>query len=366
MTSVLRANYEVVRQLGEGGIGRVYEAVHHPSGRTVAVKTLRSEHGEAASQRLLLNEAAAAAQLEHPAIVQLIDVGRDDRGAMFLVMELVRGSSLETWETSFPGLRTVLRAFDEILDALSAAHAQGIVHGDLKPGNVLLTDDGHVKLTDFGIAHVIDPLRGAQRRGVQGTPYYMAPEQLADPAAIGPPTDLYAVGVMLYELVSGTEPYASDGTLADMLARKVAAVRPLAPRRGVRLDPELGALVMALLQPDPRLRPRFAASVRAVLARIAARTADERVDARSSFAASRRWSSRPSEAQRRSRRARTSCPHRVRAHAACRSRSRARRAPSRRSRCTGCDRCRWSDATHRPSVSSRSPTTWSPGAARVR
>src|SRR5512138_3463026 len=107
----MRANYEVVRQLGEGGVGRVYEAVHHPSGRVVAIKTLRTEHGSAAAQRLLLNEAAAAAQLAHPGIVELLDVGRDERGSMFLVMELVRGSSLEAWGSTFPGLRVVLRAF---------------------------------------------------------------------------------------------------------------------------------------------------------------------------------------------------------------------------------------------------------------
>ncbi|HEY1954236.1 MAG TPA: protein kinase, partial [Polyangiaceae bacterium] len=131
-----RANYEVVRQLGEGGIGRVYEAIHRPSGSVVAIKTLRSEHDASSSQRLLLNEAAAAAQLAHPGIVELLDIGRDARGAIFLVMELVRGSSLESWSASFPGLATALRAFEEMLSALATAHAQGIVHGDLKPGNV--------------------------------------------------------------------------------------------------------------------------------------------------------------------------------------------------------------------------------------
>jgi len=288
-----RTNYEVVRQLGEGGIGRVYEAFHQPSGRAVAIKTLRTEHAEPSSQRLLLNEASAAAQLAHPNIVQLLDVGRDERGGAFLVMELVRGSSLESWASSFPGLRTVLRAFDEILDALSSAHAQGIVHGDLKPGNVLLTEDGRVKITDFGIAHVIDPLRSVERRGVQGTPYYMAPEQLADPAAIGPPTDLYAVGVMLYELLVGRELYEPEGTLADMLARKMAAVRPFEARRGLRAPAELGAIVMQLLEPDPRVRPRFAARVRADLARVAARAEDERIAAPSDPRALETWVESP-------------------------------------------------------------------------
>jgi serine/threonine protein kinase len=272
MDPVTQRNYEVIRQLGEGGAGRVYEAVHHPSGRVVAIKTLRAEHGGPASQRLLLNEAAAAAQLAHPSIVELIDVGRDQNGGMFLVMELVRGSSLEAWDAAFPGLGVVLGAVDEILDALATAHAQGIVHGDLKPANVLLTDAGRVKVTDFGIAHVIDPLRRLpERHGVQGTPYYMAPEQLIDVESIAPPTDLYALGVMLYELIAGHEPYPSDGTLGDMLARKMQPIKPLSPRSGLSIPRELASLVMTLLDPDPRLRPRFAASLRRDLADIAKR-----------------------------------------------------------------------------------------------
>ena len=265
----MRANYEVVRQLGEGGVGRVYEAIHHPSGRVVAIKTLRTEHGSPRSQRLLLNEAAAAAQLAHPNIVELIDVGRDDRGAMFLVMELVRGSSLEAWAMTFPGIDAVFRAFDEILGALSAAHAQGIVHGDLKPGNVLLTADGRVKLTDFGIAHVIDPLRNPERRGIQGTPFYMAPEQLVDLESIGPSTDLYAIGVMLYELLGAKEPYSSEGRLADVLARKLAPIDPIVPRKGIAISSALRDLIARLLVPDARIRPRFAAQVRRELAQIA-------------------------------------------------------------------------------------------------
>ncbi len=272
------SNYTVTRELGEGGVGRVFEAVHHPSGRVVAIKTLRTEHGSSASQRLLLDEAAAAAQLAHPSVVELLDVGRDDGGGMFLVMELVSGSSLEEWTNSFPGLATVLRATSEILSALSAAHAQGIVHGDLKPGNVLLTERGHVKVTDFGIAHIIDPLKRSERRGVQGTPYYMAPEQLIDLESISPPTDLYALGVMLYELLSGREPYSSDGSLTDMLARKLHHVQPFVPRRDLAVAPELANLVMDLLTPDPRMRPRFATRVRAIIDSIAGRSPDDPID----------------------------------------------------------------------------------------
>jgi serine/threonine-protein kinase len=293
MPAGTHANYSVTRQLGEGGVGRVYEAVHHPSGRVVAIKTLRSEHG-LASQRLLLDEAAAAAQLAHPSVVELLDVGRDDRGGMFLVMELVRGSSLESWSSAFPGLATVLRAASEVLDALSTAHAQGIIHGDLKPANVLLTIDGRVKLTDFGIAHVIDPLKKSERRGVQGTPYYMAPEQLMDLESIAPPSDLYALGVMLYELLAGREPYSSEGTLADMLVRKLHHVQSFAPRRGLAVPPELSGLVMDLLTPDPRMRPRFAARVARMLHAIAARSPNEPIDVDAVAASSvRTWVDTP-------------------------------------------------------------------------
>jgi serine/threonine protein kinase len=278
MPAVSGASYEVVRLLGEGGIGRVYEAVHHPSRRVVAIKTLRSEHGGPTSQRLLLNEAAAVAQLEHPAIVELLDIGRDDYGAMFLVMELVRGSSLEAWSQVFPGARAVLRAACEMLDALATAHAQGIVHGDLKPANVLLTEDGHVKVTDFGIAHVIDPLRASRvKRGIEGTPYYMAPEQLYDLESIAPPADLYAIGMMLYELLSGREPYPSTASsLTEMFARKLQPIPPLVPRPGIRVPNELIAVVTSLLQSDPRQRPRFAATLRQTFARLLESVRDRR------------------------------------------------------------------------------------------
>jgi len=286
--------YTVTRELGEGGVGRVYEAVHQPSGRVVAIKTLRSTHGDSVSQRLLLDEAAAAAQIAHAGIVELLDVGRDDRGGMFLVMELVRGSSLESWSQSFPGLATVLRAACEILSALSVAHAQGIVHGDLKPANVLLTERGHVKLTDFGIAHMIDPLKKSARRGVQGTPYYMAPEQLVDVDSIAPPTDLYALGVMLYELLTGREPYASSGSLVDIAARKLHSVQPFVPRRDLPVPAELASLVMDLLTPDPRMRPRFAAHVRRALEAIAARSPNEPIDdAVTAASSTRTWVQTP-------------------------------------------------------------------------
>jgi hypothetical protein len=246
--------YTIVRELGTGGIGRVVEGLDPRTGRRVAIKTLLADHTSAAAQRSLLDEAAAVVQLSHPNVVELIDVGRDESGAAFLVMELVDGTTMRAWRTRWPGASVALRGFDEVLDALSAAHAQGIVHGDLKPANVLVDRNGRVKVADFGIARVLDPLRRRDDATVAGTPHYMAPEQLFDPDDIGPSTDLFAVGVMLRDLFF--EPVQS-------------ADEPLVARSRMVVPPELLEVVARLLDPNPRRRTRFAALVRRDLASIA-------------------------------------------------------------------------------------------------
>ncbi len=248
-------------------MGRVYEAIHRPSGRHVALKMMRSAHSGAAAQRGLLDEAAAVMQLRHPGIVELLDVGRDDGGGIFLVMELVHGADLEGFLLRWPGWPAVRAAFSQLLEALAAAHAQGIVHGDLKPANVLLAQDGRVKITDFGIAYVTDPIHGTRTRNPQGTPYYMAPEQFGTRDPVGPYTDLYAIGVMLYELVAGRPPFAMDGSVAEVLGRKLHGRRPLAAREGLVVPGALVAMIEGLMDADPLRRPRFAAEVRRELLR---------------------------------------------------------------------------------------------------
>ena len=267
------AGYQILRTLGEGGMGRVYEAVHVPSGTRVALKTLRPEHDTQATRRALLNEATTIAQLRDPNIVELLDVGRGADGSLFLVVEHIDGGDLERWGERWPGTQEVLRVFGEVLSALSAAHGQQIVHGDLKPANVLLTRDGHAKVVDFGIALVMDPLRDAQPDfGLAGTPMYMAPERfLGD--AIGPWTDLYAIGVMLHELLSGDAPFGGR-SLPALLEQKSADPPPLVPRPGVVVPEELRELVRALIAPNPRARPRFAAQVADALAELAPRVLD--------------------------------------------------------------------------------------------
>ncbi|HEV8324074.1 MAG TPA: protein kinase [Myxococcota bacterium] len=268
--------YELVALLGHGGMGRVYRGLHLPSRQPVAIKTLRSElRGDALRKRLLLNEATAAAQLRHPNIVELLDVGRDEQGTPFLVMELVEGQDLEAWALEWPGWPAVARAFDDALAGLVAAHAAGVIHRDLKPGNLLLALDGRVKIADFGIAQVRDPVRSeGETDGPVGTPAYMAPEQFVGSAGTGPWTDLYAVGVMLHHLITGYEPFPQARFLRLMALKLTQQAPPAVPRPGLEAPPELLALVDELLRTDPRRRPRFAQEVRERLGAAAPRVID--------------------------------------------------------------------------------------------
>jgi serine/threonine protein kinase len=258
------ATYEIVRLLGEGGMGRVYEAVHRPTGRRVALKRVRTSVLDAATRRAFLDEATAAAQLVHRNVVRLFDVELDE-GRPMLVMELVDSTDLRPWTRAWPGWIAVRGALLQTLEALSEAHAKRIVHGDLKPANLLCASDGTVKVADFGVAHVLDPSRTAARRGPAGTPVYMAPEQFESSGLVGPWTDLYALGVVLAELLCGREPFTGQ-TLAQLLVAKTDSAPELVPRVGLEPSPALLELLRELLAPDPRKRPRFARAVQERLA----------------------------------------------------------------------------------------------------
>jgi tetratricopeptide (TPR) repeat protein len=276
VSEVTESSYELVTLIGEGGMGRVYRAVHRPSGRVVAVKMLRSEaRDDVGRRRLLLDEATAAARLAHPNIVALLDVGRDPHGSPYLVMELVEGFDLSTWVRAWPGWSTIARALDDILAGLAEAHAAGIVHRDLKPENFLVDRaTERVKIVDFGIARVLDPLRGeAGRASIAGTPVYMAPEQFVGVERIGPWTDLYALGVIIHELLAGTPPFPYEPT-ASIAAKLHGEAPPLRVRNGLDLPPELARLFHSMIAREPRDRPRFAAEVRARLAEFAAQVGD--------------------------------------------------------------------------------------------
>jgi tetratricopeptide (TPR) repeat protein len=246
--------FEIVREIGRGGFGVVYEAKDSELGRCVAFKAVRVGSSDAAREQLALAEAEAAARLAHPNIVHLYDVGRCDRGA-FLIMELLHGESLEERLERGPPLtlREAAHVATEIARGLAHAHEQGVVHRDLKPGNVFLCDDGQVKVLDFGLAHVF-----GRRSRSGGTPAYMAPEQ-----ARGEPSDeradVYALGVILHELVTGRRPLDSGAHGAGASGRQPDL--PGAPAR-------LAKLVARMHASNPADRPASAGDARDELAAI--------------------------------------------------------------------------------------------------
>lgn len=251
------ASYELLELIGSGGMGHVYRARHHPTGQVVAAKVPHDDLPDRL-RHVLVREAAAVARLQHPNIVELVDLVEGP----VLVMELVEGTNLRDHRSApgswIPGARILI----QVLDGLAAAHAEGIVHGDLKPANVLVSPTDHVKITDFGLAQLIDPLRRAtQARKAAGTPAYMAPEQFGDGEELGPWTDLYAVGVILYRMLHGRMPH--EGSLSELAAQKATGHLPPRPLRpGLSEEPRLMDLVRRLLCAHPRRRPRFARDVR--------------------------------------------------------------------------------------------------------
>ena len=205
------AQYRIAAPLGRGSTAIVYKAVDETLGRDVAVKVLHEPSADPARTARFRAEAAAAARLNHPAIAAVYEL-LEDRGRMLMVMELVTGRTLE--QTCRPSERfsvgDATYFVDQILSALEHAHRAGVVHCDIKPANVMVTIDGAVKIMDFGTARIRGDSTDAG--GIMGTPAYMAPEQILG-HAVDARVDLYATGVLLYRLLSGTVPFVGDTTL---------------------------------------------------------------------------------------------------------------------------------------------------------
>ncbi|MEQ9076088.1 MAG: protein kinase [Sandaracinaceae bacterium] len=273
--TVLGGRYRVLRKLGSGGMGAVYEAEHELIGRRVAVKLL---HAELATKREVLqrfrNEARAAGAIGHPGIVRALDVGRTESGAPFLVLELLEGRDLET-ELAAKGPLPVPEAIDiavAVADAVAAAHALGIVHRDLKPANVFLTDAGEVKVLDFGISKVRGLLQTSPdtRSGMLlGTPAYMAPEQLRDATAADARSDVYALGAILHRCLTGRLPHTAR-SLPELLA--VILTEEVAPIERADVRAPLALLVRRALDTDPEARPASMGELRDALRSHAATT----------------------------------------------------------------------------------------------
>jgi len=241
--------FELVREIGRGGFGVVYEARDRELRRSVAFKSVRVGGALDARQQRLVYEAEAAARLAHPNIVTLYDVGHCDDGP-YLVLELLHGGTLgERLKEGALPLGDALRIALEVARGLSHAHAHGVVHRDLTPGNVFLCTDGQVKILDFGMAHAF-----GRRKVDGGTPAYMAPEQLAD-APEDERTDVFALGVILYQMIRGKLPSRAGER----------ASRRSAPAVAFDGWPELGTLVARMLERSPLRRPRDGGAVLAEL-----------------------------------------------------------------------------------------------------
>lgn len=251
--TLLAGRYRLGDTLGSGGMARVHEATDEVLGRRVAVKVLAAEVADEDLRGRFLREAGAAASFTHPNVVEIYDVGADN-GALFIVMELIDGDTLATL-LSDRGRLAEAEALDimrPVLSALGGAHTAGVVHRDVKPGNILISADGTVKLVDFGIARTMSDieteLTGADT--IVGTVRYMSPEQtMGHPAT--PASDIYAAGVMLFEMLTGSAPFTGETSTAVAMAHQqqpVPAARDIDPeisgpvdqaiRRAMAKDPE--------------------------------------------------------------------------------------------------------------------------------
>ena len=259
METVTKAGrYEIVGELGRGAMGIVYKAVDPVIGRTVAVKTIRlSEEATGLKRAELLarfqTEARAAGLLTHPNIVVVYDAGEED-GLYYITMELVEGKSLQALLDgghSFPLPRT-LRIMDQTCNALQFAHERNVVHRDIKPANLMLTADDTVKITDFGTAKILQFGSTQQTSHVMGTPSYMSPEQVKGRAVDGR-SDIFSLGVMLYEMISGEKPF--PGQNITTVIYKIVNEEPV-PLRHIdpSIHPGISTVVMKALAKEPEQR----------------------------------------------------------------------------------------------------------------
>ena len=228
--------WRIVGHLADGGMGAVYRGVRD-DGRyvqQVAVKLLNPAFASADAKARLETERRILARLEHPAIARLLDGGSTDDGVPYLVMEFVDGEPIDTW-CDQQGLDTAarLRLFVQVCRAVDHAHRNFVVHRDLKPSNILVDTEGRPRLLDFGIAKLVDGAPGVTRTGeVVLTPSHASPEQITG-GTVTTATDVYALGVLLYDLLTGRPPYGGAGTPAAALAREIVETQPPRPSAAV-------------------------------------------------------------------------------------------------------------------------------------
>jgi tetratricopeptide (TPR) repeat protein len=284
-------NYRVLEELGRGGMGVVYRAERDDDAYRlqVAIKLISRHLAGADARRRFLIERQILADLDHPSIAKLLDGGTTEDGQPYLVMELIAGEAIDVYvRRTGLGLEARLALIAEVADAVAHAHSRLVVHRDLKPANILITADGRPKLLDFGIAKILDPEGPQQTRlgALPMTPEYASPEQVSG-GPIGVQTDVYSLGVVLYELLTGVSPYGEARSSSPLqLSRAIGEIEPPLPSVAARrqdgderrvepvparlLAGDLDAIVTTALQKQGRRRyasvERFAADLGAFLA----------------------------------------------------------------------------------------------------
>jgi serine/threonine protein kinase len=254
--------YEVIGNLGCGATSRVDKARDTILGRTVALKTLVHAFGAPTEQKQFLREAQIVSQLSHPSIINLYDVGIEEGNVAYLVMEYVTGKTLQQvlLETPIPFPRACAWIAD-LAGALSRAHRAGIIHGDVKPANILVTEDGNVKLGDFGIARFATQVSGSGR--LMGTPAYLSPEQIR-----GEPqntrSDLFSLGIVLYQMLTGVPPF--EGSSVSAVCAQILSAEPIPPtQRNPGLPAGIDHVILRCLAKSPADRYPSAESFAASL-----------------------------------------------------------------------------------------------------
>jgi serine/threonine-protein kinase len=260
--TVLGTRYRIVEMLGKGGMGEVYRADDLKLGQAVALKFLPKRLATDPSRLArLLNEVRVARQVSHPNVCRVYDVGEVD-GEHFISMEYIRGEDLGDLLRRIGRLPPdkAVQLARQICTGLAAAHTRGVLHRDLKPGNVLLDEHGVARITDFGLAGLAEELRGANVR--EGTPAYMAPEQLAG-REVSVRSDIYSLGLVLYELFTGRTAFRSR-TLPELIEERESQA-PVSPSSLVDVDPIVERVILRCLEVHPSRRPASALAVAAAL-----------------------------------------------------------------------------------------------------
>lgn len=261
LAAALGTNYSIERELTGGGMSRVFVATEAALGRTVVVKVLREEFAADVNRERFRREITLAAQLQHPHIVPLLQAG-EHGDLLWYTMPFVEGESVrdEVRRGRKFTVKDLVRLLHDVLDALSYAHSRGVIHRDIKPGNIL-RHGNHSLVTDFGVAKALSaarPQSGTTSTGMAiGTPAYMAPEQLAADPAADHRVDLYAVGLVAYEVLTSVQPFAESSPQATMAAQLTRMPEPI---HLVRPDvpAALSSLIMRLLAKNPDDRPKSA------------------------------------------------------------------------------------------------------------